>query len=383
MKKLQLEKKKFGKLIVVERSQPIHGGKLVKRTWGAWKFLCDCGKTIIVKTIDLNRGSTTSCGCLVRANGKSLLPNQKINKLTTIAYENGKWLCRCDCGEVTKLSTNTIISGNTKSCGCLKSIANKEKIEKLHCSVRKFDPKTASARRIWKSYCYRDKNCCTISFEEFLNKSQNECYYCGIYPNNSFNYFLPQSSRGSEHAKKNGEFKYNGLDRIDPTLHYTLDNTVSCCYQCNKAKNNSSTSDFLIRVNSFEIRHPIISVRRTKLPDNKYMTTSIKCVFYNYKPDSNLDIEEFYYISQMPCFYCGNLPNNAFNRAKTDKKSSKKAKELGRFIYNGVDRIDSNLPHNKENVVPCCKYCNFAKGNITLEEFQEWMRRVKSYQKKQ
>lgn len=30
------------------------------------------------------------------------------------------WLCRCDCGKLVEVSSNGLVSGNTKSCGCLK-----------------------------------------------------------------------------------------------------------------------------------------------------------------------------------------------------------------------------------------------------------------------
>jgi hypothetical protein len=42
-----------------------------------------------------------------------------------------------------------------------------------------------------------------------------------------------------------------------------------------------------------------------------------------------------------------------------------------RYIYNGVDRVDSSKGYVKENVVPCCKWCNIAKGNKSAAEFKE------------
>ena len=94
-----------------------------------------------------------------------------------------------------------------------------------------------------------------------------------------------------------------------------------------------------------------------------------------------MNVEEYYSISQMNCFYCEGKPNNIFNKPKTDKKSSKKAKLTKGFVYNGLDRVNNNLSHIKENVVPCCKYCNFAKSKLTLNEFQEWIIRIQIYQK--
>lgn len=62
------------------------------------------------------------------------IKNKKFGRLTPIDYIPGHnrmrsaWLCKCDCGNETIVSTDKIISGSTKSCGCLKikySILNK------------------------------------------------------------------------------------------------------------------------------------------------------------------------------------------------------------------------------------------------------------------
>lgn len=55
------------------------------------------------------------------------LAGQKFGKLTAIKIiENKKqigniWLCKCDCGNFCNVPTSRLRSGNTKSCGCLKS----------------------------------------------------------------------------------------------------------------------------------------------------------------------------------------------------------------------------------------------------------------------
>jgi hypothetical protein len=38
-----------------------------------------------------------------------------------------------------------------------------------------------------------------------------------------------------------------------------------------------------------------------------------------------------------------------------------------------LDRIDSNLSYTDENTVGCCKTCNVAKNNMTMEEFKLWL----------
>jgi len=40
-----------------------------------------------------------------------------------------------------------------------------------------------------------------------------------------------------------------------------------------------------------------------------------------------------------------------------------------RIIYNGIDRVDPKRGYTSDNVVPCCRHCNWVKGASTLDEF--------------
>lgn len=40
----------------------------------------------------------------------------------------------------------------------------------------------------------------------------------------------------------------------------------------------------------------------------------------------------------------------------------------------GCDRINNDLPHTPENIVPCCTKCNKKRGNIPFEEFIKRMK---------
>jgi hypothetical protein len=68
------------------------------------------------------------------------------------------------------------------------------------------------------------------------------------------------------------------------------------------------------------------------------------------------------------------LPSNVQNAA--GKYSSNKMKKEGYFTYNGLDRLDNTLPHSNENCVACCKYCNYAKRERSLEDFKVWLAKV-------
>lgn|SRR5882724_1079988 len=62
MKTLDLSGKRFGRLLVVERSA--NKGRYI-----AWLCQCDCGNTSRIVSFSLRSGATKSCGCIVRTHG--------------------------------------------------------------------------------------------------------------------------------------------------------------------------------------------------------------------------------------------------------------------------------------------------------------------------
>lgn len=93
---------------------------------------------------------------------------------------------------------------------------------------------------------------------------------------------------------------------------------------------------------------------------------------------SEMVFEDFYDLCQKNCYYCGKEPSN-YQNAAVGKFSSEKVKTDGYFTYNGLDRVDNSLEHTKENCVPCCKQCNYAKRDQTLEDFKLWISTVYNY----
>lgn len=81
--------------------------------------------------------------------------------------------------------------------------------------------------------------------------------------------------------------------------------------------------------------------------------------------------EEALELFQQNCVYCGIGPSNI---CKTYSKN---------FIYNGIDRVDNTKGYEKENLVTCCKICNYAKHNMPLEDFLAWVDRLVANRLKQ
>ena len=109
----------FSKLIVVD-----YAGR-DKWNKANWNCLCECGNMIKVEGYLLRAGRKTHCGCQPRTNVKNLT-DKKFGRLTPLRRKTGfpdgksRWQCQCDCGKFTDVLTHCLISGGTRSCGCLK-----------------------------------------------------------------------------------------------------------------------------------------------------------------------------------------------------------------------------------------------------------------------
>lgn len=78
--------------------------------------------------------------------------------------------------------------------------------------------------------------------------------------------------------------------------------------------------------------------------------------------------ETFRELTSLPCHYCGAIPAQvSLPQGRTD---------TGSYIYNGIDRMDNDKGYTPDNVVPCCKECNFIKNNRDYKEFITWTKQV-------
>jgi hypothetical protein len=85
-----------------------------------------------------------------------------------------------------------------------------------------------------------------------------------------------------------------------------------------------------------------------------------------------IDFECFRRLASQSCHYCGKPPSQKAYAAIYSRKE-KQRQDYTRFdLYNGLDRVNNDIDYVEENLVPCCKNCNFAKRNMTVEEFRKW-----------
>lgn len=141
--------KKFNNLTVLERK----GSDSNRRA--LWYCKCTCGNFRTVTTTALKTNLIKSCvNCSVKNKKKTIVPidyintswykeiaGKKFGKLLAIKPTEKRnnagrviWECQCDCGNPNPIfvSSSSLKSGNTSSCGCLKNTSiGEEKIKNI------------------------------------------------------------------------------------------------------------------------------------------------------------------------------------------------------------------------------------------------------------
>jgi 5-methylcytosine-specific restriction endonuclease McrA len=141
---------------------------------------------------------------------------------TTSGQKKTHWMCRCICGKEMFVYSNSLISGKSKSCGCVRP--NRREFGKA-CLTNLYSSYRSKAKR--KKIEFK------ITEQEFQILTKNNCFYCGKEPKNNH-----------VNKKMNGNYIYNGLDRVNNKLGYIKENLVSCCKNCNKAKLDLTLEEF-------------------------------------------------------------------------------------------------------------------------------------------
>lgn len=160
--------------------------------------------------------------------------------------------------------------------------------------------------------------------EKMKEKLSCACNYCG-------------------YTQQNPEDMLNGLDRIDNSIGYTDENTVTACNNCNIMRNTMSIPLFIKSAQN------IVEYRELcdKEPEYKKL-----CAFFA----RNSSIEKVEKNVE-------NLPENIRNEFKNNKCY------LCGNVSHGIDRVDSSKNYEIDNVAPCCSVCNYMKKNQKLDDF--------------
>lgn len=205
-----------------------------------WLMRCDCGREFERPAGKFRQ--VKSCGCKTKDNtgqfdvldlsgfqtesSVAIRPTDKRKHTYTI------WIMRCLlCGDEFETAAYNITKGKAAHrCPAY--------IEKYGNKVgRPAIPDNGSHVNSIYAHYIQSAKVRGIVFE--LTKEQariffeQPCAYCGISP--TITYTSPNLA---------GQYAWNGIDRIDSKLGYTVDNCVPCCATCNFAKSTATIDDF-------------------------------------------------------------------------------------------------------------------------------------------
>lgn len=238
---------RFNMLYAIERDLHIKDGNY-------WKFKCDCGEIKSLRKYDVIYGKKINCGCVnsgpirkFEIIKKDMIGRRFTNLLILdFAYMkqgNSHWKCICNCGKEIIVARHSLISGNTTSCGCMRVYRNKKGeigLKRLFAQYRD------QARKKDRKF--------EIDINIFKELTSSNCTYCGSPPVS----IITIRNNKNKIIQKYSSYKYNGLDRIDSSKGYSLENVTTCCKWCNIAKRDRSVEDFLNHIENifnFSIRN--------------------------------------------------------------------------------------------------------------------------------
>lgn len=85
-----------------------------------WECKCSCGKICVVEGRELRSGARTDCGHSSERAFQDLT-DKKFGLWKVIKYKgNRKWECKCECGSIRNVDTQSLLMGSSTSCGCNK-----------------------------------------------------------------------------------------------------------------------------------------------------------------------------------------------------------------------------------------------------------------------
>ena len=158
---------------------------------------------------------------------------------------------RCECGKSKSIKMASLVNGTSKGCGRCgnRYIRTDEQLKTTSINSIFIDYKSNAKARNYKFQ---------LTLSEFKSFIFQNCFYCNAEPAN---------------VKKNKHtiIKYNGIDRLDNTVGYVVENCVSCCSTCNTMKLDHSTVFFLehmqriFRHNKFDKTNNLITEKKLKI----------------------------------------------------------------------------------------------------------------------
>lgn len=240
-----------------------------------WACKCECGNKGKVRTIDLERGSSSRCKtCAVKLLTADL-HGKTFGRWTVLeqvhgAGRGGHWRCRCECGAVKVKWASELVNSQSREC---------RKCSNLRPRIRPYE---SVYNKLVRSFASRSQTRNSdLTYEQFIHIiSDARCHYC---------HKSLQFTRNMSHGKKYSGYQ---LDRKDNSSGYTQANLVTCCKHCNMARGNHY---------DYETWHAMTAVLRAKndaanqpeKPESSSLTyadlvSAARSVDPHYRPDLTL-----------------------------------------------------------------------------------------------
>ncbi len=181
-----------------------------------------------------NRNRSIKHNVCLKCRTKDLLGKRFGGLIVLEAFSKGRVKLKCDCGK-TFIANRTIKSnmqvGKATSCGC-----------RIHYSEITKRSSTLSYNTMAYSTRRSDAKRRLIQWEitkEYWNSiTMKPCHYCGTEKSNRI------KGRIRRDGSQSPDYLYNGIDRVNNDIGYTINNCVPCCKNCNFMKRKLSVEEF-------------------------------------------------------------------------------------------------------------------------------------------
>jgi hypothetical protein len=153
------------------------------------------------------------------------LIGKKFGRLTAIEYIGKKkwgktfWSCKCTCGSIVSVASNSLSSGKTKSCGCLhkeraRILGKKNKGIGRH--FKHGDAKKGNKSRLYKIWVLMKQRCFNLNNPAYKYYGERGITVCSEWKRSYINF--------KDWAIRNGYKKDLTIDRIDNNRNYDPSN---------------------------------------------------------------------------------------------------------------------------------------------------------------
>jgi hypothetical protein len=185
----------FGKLTVLYRVKAQEPNGRIKNVWNC---LCECGqeKVILGSSLTKKVKPTHTCGkCLQSKDltGKKFGKLQVLNRHLPTEKKGWYWDCLCECGTRIAKDGYRLLSGKTKSCGCISRDRKNQKYQK----------------RLYHIWLTMEDSCHTLNNIDYINYGARGKRVCKDWGNSFLSFYQWATANG---YSENSTLELRNLD---------------------------------------------------------------------------------------------------------------------------------------------------------------------------